>query len=284
MSESQGITIPQVTPDGESRVVVDPTPGTEKYFYSPNFCDPCTWYENAVQVTEEALTDSGDLTTWNSPNNNWIDMKHGRMFKEDDLLAADPDLAVLVEVSTDGGTVWTPKTENTWGTTDNDYTVNYSAGSVTFNAALGATDQVRATYKKASNFQFTLAPVAGKRLKVLYAEVQTTKDLVMAGTVNFQVRAYNPADMPNKMAVKQELYKKVQDFFAESTGPFPVIPAFGGAERGLSSDLITIPFNYVAFRDLRASQGVEIQISMGSGVVLGGEFCSVTFYCLSEDE
>jgi hypothetical protein len=284
MSETQGIAVPQVTADGESRVVVDPTPGTEKYFYSPNFCDPCTWYEGATQVTEEGLTDSGDLTTWNSPNNNWIDMKHGRMFKEDDLLAADPDLAVLVEVSTDGGTNWTPKTENTWGTTDGDYTVDYDAGSVTFNSALGAGDQVRASYKKAGTFKFTVAPMANKRLKVLYAEVQFTKDLVMMGDVKFQVKAYDPNDLPNKMEVKVEVYKKAQDFFQESTGPFPVIPAFGGADRGFLSDMITIPFNYLAFRDLKSSQGLELCVCLDDGVVFTGEFCTVTFYCLSLDE
>ena len=176
------------------------TPGTEKYFFSPNICDRTSWYEDSTQVTEEALDDSGDQTTYNSDHTYWVDLKHGKVLGEDDVVAATPTLAVKVEVQVGGSGDWIEKTENSWGTTDGDYDVDYAAGDVTFNSALQASDNVRASYYYTnSTFKFTIAPTTGKRLKVNYVEVQFTTDINPTCDVDFEIWGYNPADPPNKM-------------------------------------------------------------------------------------
>jgi hypothetical protein len=266
--------------DGNLLTVNEPRPGEEKYFYVPNLCDKCCWYENATQVTNEVLTNSGDNQTYNSVNPKWIDLTHGRVFKEDDI----PNRAQYIPVIRVNGV---PRVEHTWGLTDNDYAVDYDAGTVTFATPLAPGDVVDADYFYGNDSEFTIAAEAGKRLKVLYVEVQLTKDVEMTANINFEIWAYDPNNPPNKIMYKRETYKRLIDFFQESTGPFPVIPAFGGSPgntRGIGSDVITIPFNYQAYRDLKSSQGTELRVTIDGNAEMGGEFANATFYCLTEDE
>jgi hypothetical protein len=268
--------------DGNLLVVPEPRPGNEKYFYVPDLCDPCCWYQGATQVSNETMTNSGDNQTYNSVNSKWIDLTHGRVFKENDIPNRDSYIPVI-EVDTGGGFV--QKAENSWGLTDNDYTVDYDAGTVTFNAPLAPSDTVRASYYFGQDSEFIIEPEAGKRLKVLYTEVQFTKNVEMNSNINFEIWVYNPQDPPNRIPYKIETYKRLMDFFQESTGPFPVIPAFGGAgERGIQNDVITLPFAYQAYRDLKSSQGTQLRVRLDGNTPLTGEFANATFYCLSEDE
>jgi len=327
MAENDGILFPQVDADGNQKIVQEPLSGSEAYFYSPDVCQETSWYENSIVVTEQSLTDSSDHQTWNGPGGEiWIDLKHGKVMNEDVIVAATPTLALKVEVSTDGGTTWTPKTENTWGKEDGDYTADYANGTVTFNDALGATDQVRASYHKSCGaFQFTVAPAANKRLKLNYVEVQFTEDVAPTGAAMFQIWAYNPYDLPNKVMVAQRVYKAMFNYHTESTGPFSPIPVQGprvvveatgltaiqekvqqgfrvtgtrhngtdwvalmvgvdpAYDRGLGHKVVTIPFNYLAYRDLRSSQGVEIRVVLENGAFAGSK-ATFTFYCLTEDE
>jgi hypothetical protein len=273
---------PKFDTDGDMVVAVAPMPGAEKYFYSPNLCDDTTWWEGSLQHTELALTKNGSV--WESGITKWIDLKHGKVFGEDTLLSLNPTLGLKVEVSTDSGSTWIEKTENSWGNNDEDYSADYANGTVTFNSPLGGGDIVRASFRECQSLLFSVIPDAGKRLKVSYVEVQYTKDVEMNSDVSFEIWAYNPADLPNKMLVGLQKYKSLWDFYMESTGPYPVIPAHGGATRGLSNDIITIPFKYLAYRDLKSSLGLEIRVKIGQNTPFTGEKAAVTFYCLSEDE
>lgn len=271
--------------DGNLLTVPEPRGGTERYFYVPNLCDPCCWYQAATEVLGETLTNSGDDQTYTSAHAFWIDLTHGRVFREDDV----PDRADYIPViEVDAGAGFVAKVENSWGLTDHDYGVDYDTGTVTFNAPLAPTDVVRAVrYYYGQDSTFTIGPEPGKRLKVLYTEVQLTADVQMNANLRFEVLVYNPFDPPNRIVYKAEVYKRLFDFFQESTGPFPTIQAFGGAPgnpRGIGSPIITIPFNYQAYRDLKSSQGTQLRISIEGNVPMSGEFANATFYCLTENE
>jgi len=275
------------TSDDYLEVVVEPREGDAINFYSPNFCDRTTWYQNATDVTEFELTDSGDLTTWNTNGTHpgpWIDMSHGKLFKEPDILAKFPGREMVVEVSTDSGSTWTPKTENSIDGADGDYEVDYDNGTVTFNSALNSGDQVRASFAKAaSNMLWTVQPSAGKRLKLIYAEIQLTKDASFEADFVYGTWAYNPADLPNKIQINEFRYRSVSDLLFESNGIYPVMPACGGTgPRGMQQDVIIFPFKYNTARDMRASQGVEVRVSTAN--VHGGTMATTTFYCLQADE
>jgi len=275
------------TSDNFLQTVEQPREGDALNYYSPNFCDKTTWYEGATAVSEFSMNDSGDLTTWNTDGTHpgpWIDLTHGKIFKEDDTLTANPTCAVVVEVSTDSGSTWTEKTENTFDDTDGDYSVNYDNGTVTFNSALSSGDQVRASFAKApSTMTWTVAPASGKRLKLMYCEIQLTTDAEFTCDFVYETWAYNPADLPNKMKINEFKYKSLSDVLYESTGVYPKIPALGGTgPRGLNKEVVIFPFNYNTCRDMKASQGVEVRVKCDSAHT--GTMATTTFYCLCEDE
>lgn len=269
------------------KVQVQPREGTGTNFYTPNLCDQTTWYEGSTAVADFALTDSGDLTTWNTNGTHpgpWLDLTHGKVFQEDVLTAATPAYLCKVEVSTDGGTTWVEKTENSIDGADGDYSVNYAAGTVTFNSALNGGDQVRASFSKAAaTFLLTIQPEAGKRIRIVHVETQLSVDVGITDDVVYEVWAYDPNDLPNKMLVKKSTYKTINDFLYESTGVYPKFPAIDASgPRGLAQDVIVVPFNYTASRDIVDSQGVEIRMKLNTPFT--GLLCTSTFYCLSEDE
>jgi hypothetical protein len=323
------------------RMQQEPREGAEKYFYTHNLCDACTWYQGATEVTEAAATDSGDLTTWTTTHDNWIDLNHGRVFREDDIEDHD-DYNILVEVSEDSGETWTPATENTWGQTDEDFTFDYEDGEVTFNAALSSGDQVRVSGYKANSSTYSMAPVSGKHIKLEYVEVQYTVDLQMDRDVVFEIMVYAAVaaeeDAEVAYAIQQgwleptdlvpavtQKYKRIQNFYEESTGPFPVTDAHGGevhmeevtgitnietkrnagwkvvdtrhngtdwialmetrlGDRAMRADLITIPFQYLAYRDIKSSWGMEVRVHIDGHQPFAGQFATVTLYCTTEDE
>lgn len=290
--------------DAENTLIVveQPRGGASINYYSPNLCDPTTWYVNTTFVQNYELTDTNDPTplvkfqTSGDEHVNWIDLLHGRLFQEDAVLAADTSLAPVIETSTDDFANTTIIPQVAWGSTPQDASeceIDFVAGTVTFGAALPASTKVRATFHKAPDtFIWTLAPNPGKRLKLSYAEVQFTDDVVMMSSIVYQTYAYNPAGPPTpKIPVTAPpiKYKTWQDLMWEATGPFPTMSAVGGTSvknggRGIGSALHVIPFTYQAFRDVRASLGVELQVTLDSPGPYQGEFASCTFYCLEEPE
>jgi hypothetical protein len=269
------------------KVEVEPREGVGANYYTPNLCDRTTWYEGVTIVTEFALTDSGNQILWNTNTTHdgpWIDLTHGKLFAEDLITAATPTLLCKVEVSTDAGTTWVEKTENTFDDTDGDYSVDYAAGTISFNSALGGSDQVRASFSKApATMTHTIKPGTGKRIRIVHVETQISKDVGITANVNYEVWAYNPNDLPNKMCIKKSIYKTLNDFLYESTGVYPIFPKMDISNpRGIPEDIIVVPFNYTATRDIVDSLGVEIRVVLSKPFT--GTVCNSTFYCLEEDE
>jgi len=327
--------------DSHLQIQQEPRSGSEKYFYTHNLCDACTWYQGASEVVEAEATDTGDHTVFTTTHTNWIDLNHGRTFREDDIPDHDT-YNILGEVSEDSGETWVAKAENSWGQTDGDFTFDYETGTITFNSTLSVGDQVRVSGYKAADSTYVMAPTNGKRIKLEYVEVQYTTDLKMDADVVFEIMVYaivaaeeseevayalsqgwlEPTDLVPAVTQK---YKRIQNFYEESTGPFPVTDAHGGeihleeitgisnietkcnagwkilhirhngtdyialmetrvGDRALRADLITIPFQYLAYRDIKSSWGMEIRVHIDGDQPFEGQFATVTLYCTTEDE
>jgi hypothetical protein len=130
---------------------------------------------------------------------------------------------------------------------------------------------------------YTIKPATGKRIRLVHVEAQISKDVGVTGTVEYQVWAYNPFDLPNKVQVKKSTYKTLNDFLYESTGVYPEFPALDASgPRGIPQPVIVVPFNYTASRDIVDSQGIEIRVVLSTPFT--GFVCNSTFYCLEEDE
>jgi len=267
--------------DSLNRTITVPEPETDRQMVnivSHNFCDKCTWWQNAESVSDETLVDSGDGLTFTSDNERWIDLTHGRFYLEDRV----PDQGDYIPVvKVDGVTKVEKPPFNLPGSYD--YTVDYTNGKVVFDSA--QTGTVTASYHYGSNSLFSVRPSSGKVLWVRDSEVQFSIDIIMTSTINFQGWAYNPADPPNKAPVTQTTnYKTLRNFVEEAKGVYPPVPAVGGALRGMIQEHVVFPFKYSQVKTLYSSMGVEIRVWMDEDIEFEGEFGTATFYCSSYDE
>ena len=262
-----------------------------------NYCDRTTWYPESVRVTDEVLTDSGDLTTWTPAETRpWIDLTHGKITGEFKLR---PTYAAVVTVDD------VAKTENYPETTDGDYSINYNTGAVTFNSALSPGSVVKASYSYENGSMWSIKPAAGKQIRITQVEVQMSENLELTDTVIFE--PYGPVEMyaphlvndvdPNyvtsfptgtmiPLGGKSE-YQTMQDYINEAEESFPTIPKIGGPSwRGMKGPehIFRWPYERRGTTDITASSEVEIRIMLRSGIPFIGDVAIVTFYGVSADE
>lgn len=266
----------QASMDAADRVRMSPEPritGDAVVIVSHNWCDETTWYGQSVEVEAEELTDSGDGLTFNSDHDNWIDLSHGKLYRED-LISA----GYIPVVKVDGVT----KTERApFADSGGDYVIDYATGDVTF-ASSQSGKTVTADYHYANGSRFIIAPVDGKKLWVERSEVQFSTDVDLKDTIHFQAWAYDPTDPPNKIPVSAlTTYKVARDFVDEAHGVYPQVPSFGGSSRGLSVAHLVFPFDYIQLKELCDCYGAEIRVWLDGDTEFGGTFATATFYCSS---
>ncbi len=264
---------------GRSVVVPEPRTGTELIMVTHNFCDPTTWFSTSVRVTQEALTDSGDGLTFNSAHPTWIDMVHGKVFDED-ALCRDVVHGYSVVVRVDGVEM---TARAPFATSGGDYTIDYENGKITF-AVSQSGKAVDASYSYAVDSTFILTPDPGKLIDIESAEAQFSANVEMNDTIDFEIWAYNPADLPNRMMMDISSYKTMTNFVDEAMGSYPVVPAIGGAAgRGTTHEIYGFPFRYGTVRSLDSSMGIELHVKLRSDQKFGGQHATATFYCTVRD-
>ncbi len=251
----------------------EPRTGRELIVTTHDFCDPTTWFTTSARVTDQALTDSGDGLTWTSPHTNWIDMTHGKVWDEDALCA---DVGHGYAVVIPGKTQRAPFAQS-----GGDYIVDYAAGTVTF---ASAQTSVTASYSRMVDSEFHVLPDAGTYINIECAEAQFSSDVEMNDSIVFEIWAYNPYDLPNKVLVKSTTYKKMVNFFDEALAAYPMNPALGGSVRGTQHSSVCLQFRYATARPVAASQGVELRVRLGNHTPFGGEHAVASFYCTVKDE
>lgn len=240
-----------------------------------NYADKCSWAQGAVQVTDEVMVNTIG-NKFASPNNrtHWIDLKHGRLYDEDNYLAANLNAHPIIKV--DGVT----KIE-TVGLVSGDYTINYPTGEITFNDAVAGV--VTCSYRYADKSWFSVRPHALKVLSINTAEVQFADDTILGGIGNefvFEVWYNHPiagwVPVPGT-AIK---YKNAKDFISACNGGTGKIEAWAEITR----PVFVFPFNYARPKPLKASQGVEVRVYTRNHQPVGGQYATATFYVLSETE
>lgn len=283
------------TSDGKPIFSLWPTEGTRKTFVTPNWCDRCTWYPNAVRVVDEVASTS-DFTSYSVVNNSLIDSKHGRLSGEEFLTDSNGyPFFVVVSVNDVAVAEQDPNTES-----GGDYTVNYEDGVIVFFTPRDPGDVVKVTYHYATTSMYILAPQAGKNIKIKSAEVQFSKNIDLTDSVYFQAYGYvivfapqlaqsNGGPYPDTTKIplgNPTIYKTMMDYINEANGAHPEIPALPGQGgwRNLANGIITFPWNYQALTTISSAAGMEIRIFLKNEIPFGGSAATATFYCLSEDE
>lgn len=277
--------------DSKGRLFVTPWPteGSRKTVISHRWNDPTTWAENAVKHVDQLAT-GGAASVYQLPHTNIINCKHGKLWAEEQI--ADEK---HIKVEADNGAGWIELTEEDFHTGNGDYTVNYEAGTINYNAGTN----VRATYYAAGSSLFTIKPTAGKALLIKSAEVQFAADTEMSDTVIFETFGYvdvfapqylDTADPPGPhpsgtlIPINKTMYKTLHQFVDESNGSNPTIPAIGGAKRGISSPITVFPWEYAAALPISSAAGMEVRVYLEHDAPFGGSYATATFYCLSENE
>jgi len=246
---------------GRHSLVATKPAGSSYAITSHNLVDRCTWFSQSVKVTDAVLTlDSG--TTYASAHDYWIDLTHARHYLEDRYSAYYPVVIKIDDVVQTSG-----------------YTVNYEAGTVTFDEAPSGV--VKATYNYENGSAYILAPSSsGKRLMIEHTEVQFSVNVTIPKPIVFEVWVYNPYDLPNKVMYEQIKYKSAKDFINSGNLGQGLLHHFGE----LTQDVVVIPYQYVTVTPLASSTGTELRIRVEDDVALTGELGTVTFYVYEEDE
>lgn len=274
---------------GLQRIEIVPPEASRSDIISINWCDPTTWYQSSVSIEEEVLVDTGDATIFDAYYANIIDVNHGKITGERTLSATyGPVLTV------DGYA----KMENSPDAYDGDYSIDYSNGKVIFNSALGGSPEVLMSYHYSTDSTWTIAPEAGKTLRVTDVEVQFSADNIeITDTVSFQayglVDVFAPQLIPSipsgtKIPIGEPtVYQTMYDFINDAQLAYPDIPKMGGSSwRGMKGPIHIFRWHYKerGTTDLKSSLGMEIRIKLENDIPFGGDVAVATFYATSEDE
>jgi len=253
---------------------------------SHDFCDPSTWYGDSIRVVDEVLgCPSGDGIHFRSDFKFWIDLSHGRVTRENDIInntSLWPNGPFTVEIKVND----IAKTEGV------DYLVDYVHGEITFewpnyyscyhSVGLGAvqpTDVVKATYNYSNGSTWYLRPTPGKILLISDTEVQFSQGIIMIEDIEFAPWIKHP--VYGWMAAPGEtiVYKHMKDFLNEGNRGTGTVEAIGGTKRGIRYPASVFPFDYLSNKSLPSSLQAELRVSIHRDIPVDGEFGTVTCYC-----
>lgn len=129
--------------------------------------------------------------------------------------------------------------------------------------------------------EWILEPPQGRVMFLKKAEVQFTHDVQIAGLTElyFDIMAFNPADLPNRVVVQRVAYKSIKDVLNIGNSHY-TMPAVDDIQHAST----TVQFNYPRAIPLKSSQGMQVRLSLKDNVAISGEFCTVSFVTAEEDE
>ena len=253
---------------GIPQVVSELTDDPSQSIVSHDFCKPTTWYQNATEVTGKTLTlDTG--TTYTSGDVNWICITRGDLSNEGNVLAG---------LVADGETSYVPKIYDNGVEVTTGFTINYEAGTVTFDSA--PTGSVTADYRKATTADYAIKYSDTAMRYVVHTEVNFSKNVIMNDAIIFKITVEVPDGQGGTVRIptEQKVYNNVRDLINGANGGQGVIPAFGGTSRGIEHDVLVFPFNYASMSGLDPDYKVIVTVGLESSNAFGGEFGTVTFY------
>jgi hypothetical protein len=292
-TESLGIRFKNFDEEGNLVVTERPRIGTEIVRVSHDIGDPCTWYQNAVQVVDEVASDSGDGLTFNLAHNFLIDMRHGRILEEDSLNDGDM-YNVVVKVNSSTKTEHTPlkvtfdvDDNPTFSPPDADYGVDYEKGQITF-ASSQSGNTVEVSYYYATSFDFITQPPDGKEWEIIYAEAQAETSIIPVSSVTQAIYAMIAPD--TWVPAFSKTYKTLYDFAKEAINGTPLIQGMGGAGNPRATgDMRVFYFNYVCKATIKGvgspsgDPPMQFRLLISDNMHWRGGRCTLTFYGTERD-
>jgi len=265
MSETDGIMYPEVDALGRMATAAGHPIGFVEDDISPDICEPTTWYTGAMPLMTSdpnpcvTLEHVSGYTLYKIPDNaggdqKLLDLKHGLLTNEDAVNMAlsagfyaattDPNCSAHPVIRVNG----TVQTEDDYFTsTENDYSIDYTTGRVTFHTALEDTDTVTMYAGKAASWGIVIEPTGTEKIEIISAEIQMTLNFNPKDTVHSVVEVWDEDEeewvlekLPNGLP-KDEANKTVQDIINRSYGNYAQIPRIGSNGRGTKAPEIQFP-------------------------------------------
>lgn len=280
--------------DGRPRIASEKTDRTKVTILSHDWTDPTTWAQGSTRVVSEVASGSSQ-TKFHLSHQNVIDTYHGKVTQECFLKDTNGN-SYRVEVRVSG--VLKTEQDPHYGS-GGDFTVDYVSGTIDFLSPLSGSEEVTVTYHYASGSTFTFGPTAGKSLRVEFAEVQFSDDVIVNDTVVFQPYGHvdvfapqllqsngGPLPSGSKIPLGDPVkYKTMTDYQNEAVKSYCTYPAIGGSGwRGSPRGIVVLDWDYVASTVLSSRAGMEVRISLEHDKKFDGWYATATFYCVAEDE
>jgi hypothetical protein len=269
--------VKEVTLSGLDRTVTEkalktcpiPMEGSSSLLISQNFCNKTTWFNGSTRVTGETLSGDIDGLVYSSAHAYWIDLSHGKVPYEDRYI-----------------TTYGPKIYVDGVLTESGFTINYTDGTVTFDASQSG-KVVTATYSYAVDNTWTVSASSGKILKLLRTYTKITADVEFPENMGISYRIYTTYMGTPDVLISQTLYKSITDFIVCANRTERI-----EAWTGMDQDIITFYFDYVTSKEIYSSQGTYIKLGVYKIVdgeltfteVIPGTFAYMIAECLSLTE
>ena len=297
---TSNLSIEQRSPDGRVRTASEKGSGTRLNFYSHDWTDPTTWYQQSLYISGETLSNSGNNTTYNFAHYPLIDNYHGNITLEDQLIDANGH-SYRISLYVNGAA----KTEQDphYGA-GGDYIINYADGYVNFLTALNPTDVVTANYHYVNitgnglASRFTIKPPPGNKITIITAEVQFSTDVNPTDSIQFEVWGTAdffltsaqmtalgiPSGVGYKIMLQRFTYKTFSDFQSDAMKAYPIYPALGtpGSWRSQAQPIAVFNWDYVATAAIESSKGMEMHLYLQHDTPYTGWMGTCTIYSVSE--
>jgi len=246
------------------RMALSGNVGKDFTVYSHDFCDPTTWYTEAIEVIEETLSHLGS-NVYDSDNENWIDLFRGRVSDEVKIREDYP-----ITVTDDGVEL---DREDPFSEEGGDYSVDPENGRVTLKQ--DATGAVKATYHRADGSNWIFVPPNGTIYNIIKGKASIKiSDWVMNTSFYYEVLidAGPTVVGSSQYDTAYQLFDTAEGCVGQVDGPL------GGDEgRGFTGDMSGMRLEYTTTRRLdrtaamvAAGYGTFLRIRLGNGDAFGG--------------
>ena len=293
------------TDAGVPRVAIEKSDKGGITFYSQDFCNRRTWFQNSTRVVDEVASNSTTLEyiEYELANTNIIDVTHGLIMDEDNLVD-DNGLDYKIHVKKNGEEV----SEVDPHTGIGDYTVNHAAGTISFLVANSPSDTIEVSYCHAQGSLYKIVPPADKKYLIDMVEIQFASDVIMKDSVVFEVYGYAVAFVPErtnpelidpnstlynpsmyippltKIPIQTKKYKTVRNLLDDAVKAYSKYPAISSSNwRGTLQETVVMDWDYVRSIPLLGTAGMEMHLYLEHDEEFEGEFATATFYCNQQD-
>jgi hypothetical protein len=249
-----------------------PTKGLRYTVYTHNWANKTTWYQESTRVVDETPTDTGDHLTYTLAHQYVIDTYHGKIFGEDFLTDADENsYRVVIKVNNVTKTEQDPHIVS-----GGDYTIDYVNGTVTFLQSQ-ENNTVTVTYYYAQSSKFIVSVSEGKTYDLVRVECQFASDTQLKDTVIYKVTALVGPGGSRVTVTNPLVYKTMYNFIDDRDEVLEVQKAFDVNNwRGLSKDVYSIRWNYVAVTEFSSEYGTQIEMSLEHDEAFEGTYVTTT--------